>query len=395
MGGALEGLRVLDGSQMMAGPLCCMRLGDLGAEVLKIEPPGTGDWVRTHGFANAAIKGETTALLGLNRSKKSVTLNLKNPEGVKTLYELVKISDVFIQNYRVGTAERLGAGYEQLREVNPRIVYCSISGYGEQGPYRMRPGQDLVIQGYSGSMWSVGSKHDLPMPGALWAADAMAAYQAGIGILAALWARQRTGEGQKVEVNMLGVTMDAQTQELTTYLNLGILPERSEESSAHAWIPAPYGVYKTADGFIVLAMAPTHVLGEALDSDRLRELTDWSDGVTHRDEIYAIARSILPTKTSSEWIDIFDKHNIWTGPVYNYEDLANDPHIKETGMITSVQHPTIGELRMPNVPMKLSGTPAEVELPPPLLGEHTDAVLRELLGYEEDRLAQLHATGAI
>ena len=171
----------------------------------------------------------------------------------------------------------LGRATNKLREVNPRIVYCSISGYGEQGPYRMRPGQDLVIQAYSGSMWSVGSKHDLPMPGALWAADAMAAYQAGIGILAALWARQRTGEGQKVEVNMLGVTMDAQTQELTTHLNLGILPERSEESSAHAWIPAPYGVYKTADGFIVLAMAPTHILGEALDSDRLREFTDWSD----------------------------------------------------------------------------------------------------------------------
>jgi crotonobetainyl-CoA:carnitine CoA-transferase CaiB-like acyl-CoA transferase len=395
MAGALEGLRVLDGSQMMAGPLCCIRLGDLGAEVLKIEPPGTGDWTRAHGFANAAIEGETTAWLGLNRNKKSVTINLKNPEGREVFYDLVRKSDVYIQNYRVGTAERLGAGYEHLSEINPRLVYASISGFGEQGPYKQRPGQDLVIQAYSGSMWAVGSKNDLPLPGSLWAADAMAAYQAAIGILAALWSRESTGKGQKIEVNMLAVTMDAQIQEITTYLNLGIKPERSEEWSAHAFIPAPYGVYKTADGYIVLAMTPIHVLGEAVDNDRLRELTDWSDGVTHRDEIYRIVRAILPTRTSAEWIEIFDRYNVWTGPVYDYEDLANDPHINQTGMITSVQHPTIGDLKMPNVPMKMSGTPAEVRLPPPLLGEHTDAVLHELLGYNKERLQALHASGAI
>jgi crotonobetainyl-CoA:carnitine CoA-transferase CaiB-like acyl-CoA transferase len=351
--------------------------------------------VRTHGFANASIEGETTALLGLNRNKKSVTINLKHAEGLKTFYDLVKISDVYIQNYRVGTAERLGAGYEQLREINPRIVYASISGFGEQGPYKQRPGQDLVVQAYSGSMWAVGSKHDLPLPGALWAADAMAAYQAAIGIMAALWARERTGRGQKIEVNMLAVTMDAQIQEITTYLNLGIKPQRSEEWSAHAFIPAPYGVYQTKDGYIVLAMTPIHVLGEALDSDRLREYTDWSDGVTHRDEIYRIVRATLLNKTSAEWIEIFDKYNVWTGPVYDYDDLAHDPHVQATDMITSVQHPTIGELKMPNVPMRLSDTPAQVKMPPPLLAQHTDEVLGELLGYSRDRLAVLHAAGAI
>ena len=393
--GALAGLRVLDATQMLAGPLCAMRLGDLGADVLKIEPPGTGEWTRTHGFANAEIKGETTAFLGLNRNKRSVALNLKQPEGLEAFYDLVRVSDIFIQNYRVGTAERLGVGYDRLRAVNPRLIYCSISGYGERGPYAGRPGQDLVVQGYSGSMWSVGSKPSPPLPGALWAIDAMTAYQAGIGILAALWARQRTGSGQKVEVNMLSVVMDCQAQELTTHLNLGIVPERTDSPFAHAWVTAPYGAYRTRDGWLVIGQSPLHILGEALESDRLREMTAWSDGIDHRDEVYEIVSAIMPRKTTSDWLEIFDRHKLWSGPVYDYHDLVNDPHVVETEMVTSVEHPTIGTLRLPNVPLHLSATPAAITLPPPLLGEHTASVLRELLNYDDDRLAALHAAGAM
>ncbi len=393
--GALTGLRVLDLSQMLAGPLCGMRLGDLGAEVLKIEPPGQGEWTRTHSFANASLEGETTAVLGLNRNKRSVTVNLKHAEGLKTFYELVRESDIFVQNFRVGTAERLGVSYEQLREINPRIIYCSISGYGEHGPYSGRPGQDLVVQGYSGSMWSVGSKNDPPLPGALWAIDAMTAYQAAIGILAALWARARTGCGQKVTVNMLAVAMDCQAQELTTHLNLNILPERSAAPFAHAWVTAPYGVYRTADGYLTLAQVPLHLLGEALDNNRLREMSAWEDGILYRDEVYAIVSEILPERTTAEWLAIFDQRKIWAGPVYTYADLATDPHVIETGMIAEVAHPTIGTLRMPNIPLALSETPATIRLAPPLLGEHTDEVLRELLGYSDARLAELHAHGAI
>lgn len=379
----------------MAGPLCAMRLGDLGAEILKIEPPGHGEWTRTHGFANAAIAGQTTAFLGLNRNKRSVTINLKAPGGIETMSALVRASDVFIQNYRVGTAERLGIGYAQLCEINPRLVYCSISGYGEDGPYRLRPGQDLVIQGYSGSMWSVGSRQRPPSPGALYAADALAAYQAAIGILAALWARERTGRGQKIAVSLLAAAMDCQIQEITTHLNLAILPERTEEPLAHAWINAPYGVYQTSDGYITLAMAPLHILGEALDNERLRQMTSWSDGVTYRDEVYRLVSAILPTRTTKEWLEILDRHNVWAGPVYTYADLVNDPHVIATAMITSVEHPTIGKMRLPNVPLDLSETPAEVRLPPPLLGEHTDPVLREILGYSDARIEELHAAGAI
>ncbi len=393
--GALQGLVVLDASQMLAGPLCGMRLGDLGADVLKIEPPGRGEWTRSHGFANAEINGHTTAFLGLNRNKRSVAIDLKNPAGQTVLNDLATRSDVFIQNYRVGTAERLGVGYEQLAEINPQLVYCSITGYGETGPLANRPGQDLVLQGYSGSMWSVGRRTDPPLPGSLWAVDAMAAYQATTAILTALLVRNRTGLGQKAEVSMLGVAMDAQTQELTTHLNLGILPERSDAPLSHAWVTAPYGVYQTADSYMTVAQAPLQVLGEALEADRLREMTAWSDGVDHRDEIFQIVSTKLRHKTTAEWLEIFDRHRLWAGPVYNYHDLCNDEHVITTNMITEVEHPEIGALRLPNVPIKLSMDPPGVRLAPPLLGEHTDEVLRGLLQYDESQIEELYAAGVI
>jgi crotonobetainyl-CoA:carnitine CoA-transferase CaiB-like acyl-CoA transferase len=392
---ALAGTRVLDGSQMLAGPLCGMRLGDLGADVLKIEPPETGEWTRTHGFANAQVNGETTAQLGLNRNKRSVTLNLKDEQAREVFYRLVAQSDVFIQNYRVGTAERLGVGYEQLRHVNPRLVYCQITGYGEGGPYRDYPGQDLLLQGYSGSMWSVGSKDDPPQPGALWAADAMSAYQAAIGILAALQERERSGEGQKVSVDMWSVVMDCQTQEFTTYLNCDVLPERTGEPFAHAWSNPPYGAYPTRDGYILLAQLPIDTLGEALDDDTLRSIGDWEEAHERRDEIARIVADITPGRTTAEWLEILHRHKLWAGPVYSYADIAADPHVRARGMIVTVQHPTAGELRLPACPIRLSRTPADdTRLPPPLLGEHTEEVLREF-GVDEQDIRDLRAQRAI
>jgi crotonobetainyl-CoA:carnitine CoA-transferase CaiB-like acyl-CoA transferase len=393
--GALAGIRVLDATQMLAGPICSMRMADLGADVLKIEPPGVGDWTRTHGFANAYVNGETTAYLGLNRNKRSVTLNLKHPDGLAAFDALVATADVYIQNYRVGTAERIGAGYARLHQINPNLVYCSISGYGETGPYAGRPGQDLVVQGYSGSLFSVGSSEMPPLPGALWAADTMTGYQAAVGILSALLARERIGGGQKIEVSMLGVVMDCQAQEITTYLNLGLLPERTRAPFAHAWVTAPYGVYRTADGWMTIAQVPIDRLGEALDDDRLRAMTDWDDGITHRDEVYDIVSAIIPSRTTAEWQAIFDTHNLWCGPVYDYAALAADPHVIETGMLTSVQHPVHGELRMPAPPLRMTETPPTVRTSPPTLGQHTDEVLSAELGYDAEQLEQLHRAGAI
>jgi crotonobetainyl-CoA:carnitine CoA-transferase CaiB-like acyl-CoA transferase len=393
--GPLSGLRVLDASQMLAGPICAMRLADLGADVIKVEPPGTGEWTRTHGFANAEVGGHTTAFLGINRNKKSVTINLKDPRGQQLLRELVTVSDVFIQNYRVGTAARLGASYEQLSSVNPRLVYASITGYGESGPNAGMPGQDLVVQAYSGSMWSVGGKEDPPQPGALWAVDVMTGYQAAIGILSALWERQSSGRGQKVSVDMLSTVMDCQCQELVTHLNLGIQPERSDEPLAHAWVNAPYGAYPTSDGWIVLAMAPINKLGEAIGDPVLAAMTDWTDGHTHRDDIFRRVTQVTPSRTTAQWLAAFHDVNVWAGEVYDYTKLCTDPHVIQRGLIATVDHPTIGPLRLTGIPIEMSETPPSIRLAPPLLGQHTDEVLSSWLNHDDSDLRDLHAEGVI
>jgi len=378
----LAGLRVLDLSQMLAGPLCAMRLGDLGADVVKVEPPGTGEWTRSHGFANAAIMGETTALLGLNRNKRSAAIDLKSEQGRALFRELAHHADVVVQNFRVGTAERLGVGYEELHELNPRLVYCQISGYGEDGPYRDRPGQDLLVQGYSGAMWSVGAQGDGPAASPVWAADAMTAYQACIGILAALRERETSDLGQKVSIDMWSVMLDCQSQELVTYLNTGALPQRSAEPFAHVWCNPPYGAFQTADGYVLLSQVPIDQLGEALDDDVLREISDWQEAHSRRDEIRRRVAAVTPTKTTEEWLRIFDSKRLWSAPVYTYADIEVDPHVAARKMIIDVDHPLIGRLRMPAPPIRLSRSEVSVRKAPPLLGADTDEVVEEWLGTE-------------
>jgi crotonobetainyl-CoA:carnitine CoA-transferase CaiB-like acyl-CoA transferase len=393
--GALDGITVLDCTQMLAGPLAGLRLGDLGADVLKIEAPGSGEFNRTHGFEDITAAGEMTTFLALNRNKRSVVLNLKKRDGLAVMHDLVRQADVLIQNFRVGTADRIGIGYEQLHEINPRLIYCAITGYGSTGPYRTRAGQDLLLQGYSGSMWSVGKLADPPLPSALWAADVMSGYQAVVGVLAALHARQATGRGQYVEVDMLSSVLDAQLQELVTYLNSGRQPTRMKEPSAHALIPAPYGVYQTRDGWLTMAMCHLPDLGEALDDDWLKTLVHYNDGAIHRDEIYARIRPRFTERTTAEWLEILERCGVWAGPVYDYAQLERDPHVVATGMFTDQPQGGGVTVRTLRPPLTMSATPLAIRRGAPPLGAHTAEVLREKLGYDRSRVAQLIASGAV
>ncbi len=392
--GALDGIRVLDATQMLAGPLAATRLGDLGADVIKIEAPVVGEFNRTHGFDDVRIDGEMSTFLAVNRNKRSLAVNLKAPAGLAAVHGLAANADVFIQNFRHGTAERIGVGYETLHAINPRLVYCSISGYGPAGPYRDRPGQDLIVQGYSGSMFSVGKDSDPPTPGALWAADVMTGYQAAIGILAALHSRESTGAGQHVEVDMFSVVLDAQLQEIVTFLNSGNQPTRSHEASAHGSIPAPYGVYRTSDGWLTLAMTDLPKLGDVLDDDYLRGLTAYNDGAVHRDEVYARIRNAFVGATTEHWIGRCDVDGVWAGPVHDYADLEKDPHVIATGMFVEQPHRKDSSVRTVRVPISMSATPPTIRRGAPELGADSEAILAEL-GYDEPAIRTLVQAGVI
>ncbi len=391
---ALSGLRVIDATQMLAGPLAGTRLGDLGADVIKVEPPRVGEFNRDHGFADIRVGGEMTTFLSVNRNKRDLAIDLKDPRGLAALHQVIEGADVFLQNFRHGTAERIGIGYEQLRQINPRLVYCSISGYGSIGDLSRRPGQDLVIQGYSGSMWSTGKDGDAPSPGALWAADVMGGYQAVIGVLAAIRERERSGLGQHVEIDLFNVILDAQLQELVTYLNAGVQPVRTAEASAHASIPAPYGVYKTADGWLTLAMCPLPALGKVLDDDVLLAMTSYNDGHVHKDEVYRRIRPRFAERTTSEWIARCDEFGVWAGPVYDYEQLVADPDVQDAGLFVDQPHHDGGTVRTVRPPIRMSRTNPDIRRGAPALGEHSREVLAEA-GVPAQTVAELVDAGVV
>ncbi|WP_440709426.1 CaiB/BaiF CoA transferase family protein [Herbiconiux sp. YIM B11900] len=389
----LSGIRVLDCSIAMAGPFAAQRLGDLGADVIKVEPT-TGEWQRHAAAGGATGNRINVSFLSLNRNKRSIGVDLKSPDGKEILYELVKTADVFLQNYRPGVAARLGVDYETLKAINPSIVYVSISGYGEDGPYRNRPGQDLLLQAMSGAMLSAGSAGHPPTPAGQYLVDAITASTAFEGVLAALFHRERTGQGQLVSVNMLDAITTLQMQELSVFTVGGVAQKRSAEPHAHVYIRAPYGAFATADGYIALAMPELHALGEVIGDPFFAGLDTETDSWTHRDEIFSRTAARLATESSEHWLAAFSAAGIWAGPVYDYQDLVDDEQIAHNGTFIEYEHPTEGLVKTPGFPYKLSETPARIDRGAPLTGEHTREIVAEL-GLDAARIDSLLAAGVL
>ncbi|WP_027135665.1 CaiB/BaiF CoA transferase family protein [Geminicoccus roseus] len=391
--GILSGYRVLDCSIAMAGPFAAQRLGDLGADVIKVEPT-SGEWQRHVAAGGAGGKRVNVSFLSLNRNKRSLAVDLKSPDGKALLLDLVKQSDVFLQNYRPGVAKRLGVDYESLSKINPRLIYVSISGYGEDGPYLNRPGQDLVLQGMSGAMLSAGREGEPPNAAGQYLVDAITAYNAFEGALAALLHRERTGEGQLVQVNMLDSITTIQMQELSVFTVGGKPQTRSAEPHAHVYIRAPYGAFATSDGFIIVAFPKLKTLGEVIGEPSFLTMDDEVDSWSRRDEIFAKTRERLKTKTSAEWLELLRAADIWCGPVYGYADLVEDEQIRHNGTFVEYDHPTEGHVKTPGFAIKFSKTPSVVARGAPVTGQHTREVLKEM-GCDEARIDALLASGAI
>jgi len=391
--GILSGYRVLDCSIAMAGPFAAQRLGDLGADVVKVEPIN-GEWQRHVAAGGARGNKVNVSFLSLNRNKRSLAIDLKNPDGKAMLLELVKTADVFLQNYRPGVAKRLGVDYESLSKINPKLIYVSISGYGEDGPYLHRPGQDLVLQGMSGAMLSAGRDGEPPTAAGQYLVDAITAYTAFEGALAALLHRERTGEGQLVQVNMLDAITTIQMQELSVFTVAGKPQTRSAEPHAHVYIRAPYGAFATTDGYIIVSFPKLATLGQVIGEDSFLTMDDEIDTWEKRDEIFAKTRDKLKTKSSAEWLELLRAADIWCGPVYGYADLVEDEQIKHNGTFVEYDHPTEGHVKTPGFAIKFSKTPSTVERGAPLTGEHTRAVLAEA-GLDEAAINDLIAKGAV
>jgi formyl-CoA transferase/CoA:oxalate CoA-transferase len=382
MEGPLKGIRILDLTQYVAGPFCSMMLGDLGAEVIKIEPVDRGDIYRVQG--PNFIHGEATSFLGVNRSKKSLTLNLKNPEGQKIAIKLAGLVDVVIENFKPGTAEKLGLGYEKLKEINPRIVYASISGYGQTGPDANRGGYDLMAQGRSGMMLVTGTPDSPPCKVGVPVVDMGAAMYAAFGIVSALFLREKTGKGQMIDVSLLDTAVSWFTVLAMEYQATGQIPGKIGSAST---LFAPYQAFKAKDGYINIIGTGGKDHWErfcgALDHKEWLtdpRFKDNPDRIAHLDELTQMIEEVLSTATIVDWLKRLSDVGLACDSLQTIDQMMVDPQILAREMIVEKEHPIAGLLKFTGIPIKFSETPGKITQLPPMKGEHTKEILREL-GY--------------
>jgi CoA:oxalate CoA-transferase len=374
----LEGLVVLDMSQFLSGPFAALRLGDLGARVIKIERPDGGDLCRRLYLTDTEIGGDSTLFHAINRGKLGFAADFKNSADVAAVKSLVGKADVIIQNFRPGVVERLGLDYESAKAVNPRIIYASITGYGEGGPWAMFPGQDLLAQARSGLMWLNGDRDQGPVPFGLAIADLLAGGAIVQGVLAALVRRGRTGGGAHIETSLLEALVDFQFEVLTTYLNDGgRVPTRSAFRNAHAYLAAPYGVYSTRDGWIAIAMTPLDKLAKALDLPSIADLPAKA-GFERRDEIkHAIADHVAGQSTAY-WLGRMQPLDIWCAEVLNWPALLENEAFRRLDMLQTVMRPEEHAVQTTSSPIRIDGERKHCFSAAPRIGEHTDALKAEM-----------------
>lgn len=392
---ALNGMKVLDCSQILAGPFCSMLLADMGADVVKIEKPTGGDDTRRMG--PPFIGGESAAFLAMNRNKKSAVLNFKEPSGVEAMKRLVKDADVIIENYRSGVMERLGLGYDVLSEINPQLIYCSISGFGRTGPYAKRAGFDLVAQGMSGLMSFTGVPGSPPVKVGVPVADMNAGMFATYGILTAYINRLKTGKGQYLEVSLVEAALAYTVWESSSYFATGNVP--GPLGSAHR-LSAPYQALKTSDGFINIG-APNQSnferLCRAIGREELIDREEYKDNASrleHREQLERDLEETMTQQTRAHWLETLETAGVPAGPILDMGEVWTDPQVQDREMDATVEHPTAGTVHNIGLAAKLYGTPGKIYGPAPLLGEHTEEVL-ETAGFSRDEIADMTASGAV
>ena len=389
----LEGVRVLSFTQFLLGPSGVQFLADMGADVVKIEPTGGTLWERNWSGANVFLNGVSAFFLLAHRNQRSLTLDLKKPEGLAVARRLVEKADVLVQNFRPGVMERLGLGWDEVSKANPRLIYASASGYGESSPYRDRPGQDLLMQAFSGLASISGRAGQPPTPVGTAVVDQHGAALLAMGVLAALLERARTGKGLRVEASMLKAALDLQIEVASYHLN-GARLEKSATGLASMFHPPPYGVYATRDGHIVLSMSPLGALARALPLPALEPYAAVTWNFESREAIARLIEPVTRERTTAEWLERLVPQGIWAAAVNTYDETFADPAVLAADAVEEIQHPVAGAVKMLRFPLELSTGRAEVRRPPPMAGEHTEEILREC-GYSDAEISRLRAAGTV
>jgi len=407
MPGPLSHIRVLDLSRVLAGPWASQNLGDLGAEVIKIERPGSGDDTRAWGppwLKDAAGHDthESAYYLSVNRNKKSVTVDISKPEGQALVRELAARCEVLIENYKVGALKKYGLDYESLRAVNPSLVYCSVTGFGQDGPYAPRPGYDFIFQGMGGLMSITGERDGQPGAGpqkvGIAITDVLTGMYATVAILAALMHRERTGEGQYIDAALLDTIVAFCANQAVSYFVSGRIPIRW--GNAHPQV-VPYEVFPTADGHLILAVGNDGQFERFCQAAGCPELAEeprfrtMSQRIIHRAELIPIIQEIMRTRTKREWIELLEAANVPCGPINNMKEVFEDPQVRHRGLRVDMPHPAGVAAPVVASPLRLSKTPVEYRIPPPLLGQHTEEVLKGLLGKSDAEIARLRSAGVV